>query len=352
MPFSTPRSAGPRSRSLRTTLVVGAAVTATLCPSAAFAATSHSPARVDTVAVVKADPAGRLSTQAGRPVPSPLRGVTIEYVDRLDVTVKALSSHAQPATVRIVFQTGTSAKDYAEAVRRLRPHAYLVGTILDSTAVSEYSVAKVRERTREFVRAFGSQIDIWEIGNELNGEWLGKPDDIRAKTWAAFDVVKRENANLKLQAAVTLNYWPSKDCYAKSWEATDSFAAALPEAIRTGADHAWLSFYETACDPIARPSVSQFTGAFTRLGKTFPNAKVGFGEVGVQGIASGFAKEPSLSARKTVANRYYGMHAELQANLGARFEGGYFWWTYYQDAVRAKSTKSLWSTLDGLIKAM
>lgn len=352
MPFLSPRAARTHRRSVLTALLVGGAVAASTCPPAAFAAAAPATARVNTVAVASADPVGRLSTQAGRPVPTPLRGVTIESVDRLDSIVKALSSHSKPATVRIVFQTGTSAQDYAEAVRRLRPHAYLVGTILDSTAVSEYSVSQVRERTRQFVKAFGSQIDIWEIGNELNGEWLGNPADIRAKAAASFDVVKREYASLKLQAAVTLNYWPSTDCYAKPWEATDAFAASLPESIRTGADHAWLSFYETACDPVARPSVTTVSGAFSRLGKTFPNARVGFGEVGVQGIASGFAKEPSLSARKTIANRYYGMHAALSSNLGSRFEGGYFWWTYYQDAVRASTTRSLWPTLDGLMQTM
>ncbi|MCO5310786.1 MAG: hypothetical protein M9891_16155 [Austwickia sp.] len=345
----------PQVRSHRRSLRAAAFLTAAAAAvgtAATAVALPQAPSRAETGAVTTVAATGRLSTTAGRAVPAPLRGVTIESVDRLEALVTALAAHTKPATVRIVFQAGTSPADYATAVRRLRPHAYLVGTVLDSTAVAEYSVAQVRDRTRQFVKAFGAQIDIWEVGNELNGEWLGEPADIRAKAQAAFDVVEREYAGLKLQSAVTLNYWPSSDCYAQPWEATDSFAAALPQAIRLGADHAWLSFYETACDPVARPSVTQFTGAFTRLAQTFPNARVGFGEVGVQGIDSGFAREPSLAERKAVANRYYGMHAALLGAVGSRYEGGYFWWTYHQDALRARTSRSMWPTLEALMARM
>ena len=49
--------------------------------------------------------------------------------------------------------------------------------------------AQVRTRAERFVKTFGSQVDVWEVGNELNGEWLGNPKSIIAKTVAAYDVV-------------------------------------------------------------------------------------------------------------------------------------------------------------------
>src|SRR5690349_15980134 len=100
--------------------------------------------------------------------PGPVRGVTLESVARLDQVEAALARHSRRPTARIVFQHGKGPSDYAPAVRRLGDDADLLGLVLDSTAVRRTSVREYRARTRAFVRRFGSRLDYYEIGNELN----------------------------------------------------------------------------------------------------------------------------------------------------------------------------------------
>jgi hypothetical protein len=225
-----------------------------------------------------------------------------------------------------------------------------MGELLDSSSVANTSVASYTARAREFVSRFGNKVDIWEVGNELNGEWLGAPNDIMAKAQAAYDVVKKENASLNLKAAITFNYWPSSDCYSQPWENTETFARSLASSttIANGVDYVFLSFYETACSPRAHPTVTQVAQMFTTLKTIFPNAKVGFGEIGAQGKADGLSADPTLSEKQTVANTYYGMHNQLKSILGSRYVGGYFWWYYYQDAVPYNMTNSMWPTIENL----
>src|SRR6185295_15359717 len=117
--------------------------------------------------------------------------------------------------------------------------AYVLGELLDSDGVRATTRAQVRARAERFVKTFGSQVDVWEVGNELNGEWLGNPRSIIAKTVAAYDVV----TDAGYPTAITLNYWPSHDCYAHPWERTVPFARRLPARIRHAVDYLLLSFY-------------------------------------------------------------------------------------------------------------
>lgn len=290
----------------------------------------------------KQQPRGRLNT--------PLHGLTLESVRPLRPTVRAVRAHHVRPAVRIVFQRGESPARYAKAVRRLGSHADLMGEILDSTAVRRTSVRAYRQRTRSYVSRFGNRIDIWEIGNELNGEWLGRPAAINAKVHAAYDVVENENATLNLRSAITLNHWPSHDCYAYRWERTLRFARHLPREVRRGVDFTFLSFYETACKPVAHPSVRQFARTFRALKQIFPNARVGMGEIGAQRRSDGLSTNPTLAGKKRIAERYYGMQDQLRQRLGPRYVGGYFWWYYAQDAVPRHRPKSLWPTIDRLFQ--
>ena len=48
-----------------------------------------------------------------------------------------------------------------------------MGEILDSFFVKNISTAAYGTRTTEYLNTLGDNVDIWEIGNEINGEWLG-----------------------------------------------------------------------------------------------------------------------------------------------------------------------------------
>ncbi len=285
-------------------------------------------------------------TSGLRPIPDTLYGVTIESVSQLSSITDSLDRHTQMPTTRIVFQDGMNVSDYTNAINQIYSKSYIMGEILDSTGLESISTENYKTRARNFVNAFSGKVDIWEIGNELNGEWVGQPADIRAKAQAAYDVVEKENASLNLRSAITLNYWPSTDCYSYSWEDTETFANSLSTEIKNGIDYVLLSFYETACSPRAKPTNQQFITIFNKLKTIFPNAKIGMGEIGAQGKDDGLSSDPSLSEKQTIANRYYGMHNALKEALGPRYVGGYFWWYYYQDAVPYNKSQSMWQTIE------
>lgn len=120
----------------------------------------------------------------------PLYGVTTEMVSNRGTLNQKLSTFDKRPTTRIVFQDGEPASTYAEAVNQIRAHSYVMGELLDSTALEQISVQDNRARAQEYVSAFGNKVDIWEIGNDLNGEWVGTPADTNARAEAAFSVVK------------------------------------------------------------------------------------------------------------------------------------------------------------------
>lgn len=291
-------------------------------------------------------PSPGFSTTPGRVIPDTLYGVTTETIDNLSALNASLTKHSKRPITRIVFQNKTTAPDYTVAVDNLRRTSYIMGEILDSTSLKSISVANYRARTASFVNTYKNTIDIYEIGNELNGEWVGTPSTILPKLQAAYDVVEKDNASLNLKSAITLNFWPSNDCYSYSWEDTESFANSIPLEIRNGTDYIFLSFYETACSPRAKPTNEQFIAIFSKMKSIFPNAKIGMGEIGAQGKDDGLPTNPSLSEKQALANRYYGMHNALKASLGNRYVGGYFWWYYYQDAVPFNKLESLWPTIE------
>ncbi len=126
----------------------------------------------------------------------------------------------------------------------------------------------------------------------------------------------------------------------------------MPERVRTGVDYVFLSLYETACDPVQRPTPRQLLETFRALARIFPKAKLGMGEIGAQGVADGLPAEPALPEKQRIATRYHGMNAALRARLGPRWAGGYFWWYYTRDAVPMGRAGSLWPTLDDLLAGM
>lgn len=280
----------------------------------------------------------------------PLRGITIESVDELEATVAAVAAHTRVPTVRIVFQASEPPATYTSLVNRLYPQAYLMGELLDSDAMAGTTVEQARARAQAYLDAFGDRIDIWEVGNELNGSWVGtSPAEINAKVQAMYDVMA---ARPGTATAITLNYWSGPDCYERSWEPTLTYAPTIPASVRDGVSYVLLSVYETACDPPQQPTTAQMGTLLTELGALFPNARLGIGELGAQGRADGLPQDPTLAEKQRIATRYYGMHSALQQAVGPRFAGGYFWWYYQQDAVPMNRPASLWSTLDALMSVM
>ncbi len=288
-------------------------------------------------------------TLAPPAVPSPVRGVTIDSVTDLDAVEDAVRASSSPLTLRIVFDPREPVTHYRDAVRRLHRRARLMGQIADSSDLARIGVAALRRRTEALLATYGDEIALWEIGNELNGAWVGRDQrEIDGKTLAIYEAVRRHGG----RTAVTLNHWSGPQCYDHAWEATLTYAAAMPAALRDGVDYVLLSIYETACAPRQLPSAAEIGDTLAGLGQVFPHAWLGIGEIGAQNRSDHLPADPDLAEKTRIAERYYGMDAELRRRLGVRFVGGYFWWYYVEDAVPRARPESLWPTLDRLLRTL
>ena len=258
-----------------------------------------------------------------RPLIYPLYGVTTDSVSNLSAIVESLQRLAYKPTTRVVFDEWVAATYYKTPVTQINSVSYVMGEILDSFYVSQYSVDQYNARTTEYLDTLGNLVDIWEVGNEVNGEWLGTVSSTVAKITGAYNLVKARGARTEL----TLYY--NQDCWMYPWEEMFGWARAnIPDYMKQGLDLVLVSYYEDDCNGLQ----PDWPTVFQKLAVMFPNSKIGFGETGT-----------TNSAKKAeYINRYYNMQINLP-----NYIGGYFWWYFNQDMV--PYTKTLWSTLNQAI---
>ncbi len=253
-------------------------------------------------------------------------GITIDGINNLNNIVTSISNHRYRITTRIVFDEWVSPSYYINAVYKLDNVTVIMGELLDSYYVKDYSIAQYKSRTDEYMNTLGSKVDIWEIGNEVNGEWLGPTDSVIAKIKYAF----QKSKDLQYRSALTLYY--NKDC----WELPQNemfrwVNQNLSLEMRNGLDYLLVSYYEDDCNNY-QPNWQK---VFDSLHVLFPNSKLGIGECGT-----------TITSRKEeYINRYYKMHITTP-----NYIGGYFWWYYRQDCV-PWTTKPLWGVIEYAIRA-
>lgn len=263
----------------------------------------------------------------GRTVPVPLYGVTVDDISGLSSITEALSKLSRTATTRIVFDEYQPASSYRKAAEEISKVSYVMGEILDSFYLTTVNVQGYLDRTREYLNALGDVVDIWEIGNEINGEWLGNNADVVAKMTGAYDIAKSQGRT----TALTLYY--NEDCWEKrSNEMFTWTEANVPQRMKQGLDYVLVSYYEEDCNNL-KPD---WNAIFKKLAAMFPNSRLGFGEVG------SYSNDTSVKA--AYLQRYYALKPPV-----ANYVGGYFWWYFRQDMV--PSSKPLWNTLNQAIAA-
>lgn len=257
---------------------------------------------------------------AGRIIPSPVYGVTADSIDTLTALVTSLANLRHMPTTRIVFDEWVAASYYVNPVNQIQPVSYVMGELLDSFYVKNYTVDQYKARMTEYLNALGNKVDLWEIGNEINGEWLGDTATVVAKMTGAYDLVKAKGGRTEL----TLYY--NEECWANP--ANEMFTWTqknVPAYMKSGLDYVLISYYEDDCNGLQ----PDWPVVFQKLGAMFPNSKIGFGEVGTINSAK----------KAEYINRYYQMQITTPGYIG-----GYFWWYFIQDMV--PYTKSLWTTLN------
>jgi hypothetical protein len=258
-------------------------------------------------------------------VPSPIYGVTVDDISELPSIIESLQRLARKPTARIVFDETVGPAYYRKAAIAMSQVSYLMGEILDSAYVRKISVTGYLNRTTRYLDSMGDIVHIWEVGNEVNGEWLGTTASVVAKISGAYDLVKARGK----VAALTLYY--NEDCWSRRSNEMFTWAQTnIPARMKQGLDYVLISYYEEDCNDL-RPD---WPTVFAKLAAMFPNSKIGFGEVGT-----------SDPARKAdTLQRYYTMKIN-QPN----YIGGHFWWYYREDMV--PWTLPLWSVLNTAIQA-
>lgn len=214
-----------------------------------------------------------------------------------------------------------------------------MGQILDSSDMSKFTVTSYEARTQNYVAALGNQVDVWEIGNEINGGWLG--NNPYQQALAAFNVVSSQNGATALTFFYEGEPSDPNNCIDTSGDGNDMFtwinekfqlnlspAQRDPanEKFRLGLTYVLISWHPSQCNNI-QPNWSQI---YAKLAQIFPNSKVGFGEIGTPNPQGGSTYEINL------INQFYPMASTT--SLPSSYIGGYFWWYYAEEMVPSTKT--------------
>ncbi len=250
-------------------------------------------------------------------------GLTLDAVNGLARIDTALARLCKKPTTRIVFDEWVAATDYVQAVNEIKKYSFVMGELLDSYYVSQYTTAQYTARAFEYLNTLGTKVDIWEIGNEINGEWLGTTSDVVIKMDTAYKIFKAAGK----KTALTLYY--NKDCYSNAKNEMFYWVNKnVKQELRNGLDYVWISYYEDDCNNYQ----PDWQRVFDSLHVLFPNSKIGIGECGTL----------TASNKAEFINRYYRMNITTP-----NYVGGYFWWYFKQDCV--PYTNALWTTFNNAI---
>ncbi|MEQ6349655.1 hypothetical protein [Ralstonia pseudosolanacearum] len=288
--------------------------------------------------------AGNASAQATRPK-APIYGVTLDDVSNINAIVASLTHLPYKPTVRVVFDPGTTAAQYYPALVKLHAVAYVMGEIMDSYYFPT-DLATYQARTQELVGTLKNVVDVWEIANEINGEWLranpsgptatatSQEQAIGLMVGSAYDIVKGAGGLV----SVTMYYnddGKGTNCYELPMDSWRTWATNfLPARVRQGADYALFSYYPYQDCPGLSPT---WTNDFKLLEQIFPVAKVGFGEIGTSSIYA------PTSVQQSLIKTYYPIGTTQMAS-DPRFIGGYFWWNYVEQML-PYTTSTYWNLL-------
>jgi hypothetical protein len=254
---------------------------------------------------------------APNPCASKIAGITLDDVDASSRIASGLSAMPSRTTSRVVFDENVNASYYVGPLADIHPVSNVMGELLDSSYVRQTSVSDYVARARSYLATLGNQVDIWEVGNEVNGNWLGSYPDVSAKITGAYNVANDAGK----QTALTLYYNPNNVDGPGEPTPVEFSQQYVSPAMRAGLDYVLLSYYETDFNNY-RPSAAVLTSLFAELHALYPNAVLGFGEVGLNRAVSA----STLPQAASIMSYYYGLSIPLPY-----YCGGYFWWYGAED---------------------
>jgi hypothetical protein len=276
-------------------------------------------------------------------------GVTLDasIVERMDDYQDVISklSKAGFNWVRLVFRPNPadftydnqrSFNEYDAVVKELRANGFkIMGTILDTNQwPSKLTPTIYSERTRNLVLHYSDQIKTWEVGSEINGDWLGgtkeplSPDRVFKIFSAGAAQVK--NIEPSLETVATLYWWdgtaPDEVHSLFGW-----LTKYAGQGFARNVDVVAVSFW-----PEDNPVGTAFEPIFTRLREQFPEKRFMLGSFGYveQNDLKGYwwlHPDDVDGARKDLAILYAGASCAMERSLC-----GGFWWQTLDQMLPAK----------------
>lgn len=215
---------------------------------------------------------------------------------------------------------------WTRTVARLQTEGGIaVGQVCDSHAMADLDDSAWDARVDALLAAL-PQVDVWEVGNELGGDWLGE-DAAARMTRAARAVREAGNATTLL----TLYHQLGQDT-----AATSTFTVAaeqVGEELQGLTDVVGLSVY-----PQWHPLGTAADRVLTTLARAFPEARVAVTELGY-GAADLDAGPWWFTSPTDVAAARSEVAQQVTAAVLGRDNawGAPFWWYYLEDEAAAAS---------------
>jgi hypothetical protein len=322
-------------------------------------------------------------------LPLPIHGVTvadynfagnqtdIRNPSYLSEVQNSLDSFADTPTARIVYTVevvsgggegskgteGAVASSYLTAMQTLKGVSrppYILGEVLDSSYTGCFSLADHDGRWIQYVdpvKGLGKYVDVWEVGNEINGNWLDSADAVQSCLWTvpnttdatvvqkmidAYNIVRAQG----YLAELTL-YYPGQESVCGNgnpdpFEPITWVTANVPLKMRNGMDYVLISYYHSDCPGGIDPTPATWGHFFTAVQNLFPNAQIGFGEWGYS-CSESTCEYPSVSKRTSLINQGYSLDP-TSLPFSSNWVSGVFYWEFNDDAV--PSTAQFWSLIN------
>jgi hypothetical protein len=268
-------------------------------------------------------------------------GFTLDTVRDAPRSLRSVAELAPgDAWVRIVFDRAEPPAAYRAAVDLAHGLGVRVmGQILDSSQMKDVPLAAWRRRVDDYVTAL-PDVDEWEVGNEVNGTWLGR-DVIAKVAYAARTVRARTSARTLL----TL-FWELGEDQPRSSIFEWASRHLQPELMRD-IDDVGISLY-----PEDHPLGLATNRVFETLHARFPAQRLLISELGYWSADLGHTWwwgsriDPEGRARVAVASLYQA--ASLSYPFSA---GGTYWWYYRREALDASPLRDAFAGLHARTRA-
>jgi len=261
-------------------------------------------------------------------------GVTFDNISGgADALQTVAQLYGRDGWVRIVFDRSQPASAYVDEIAAAHAAGLrVVGELLDSLYMASISDAGWQQRVASYVSTL-PDVDEWEVGNEVNGNWLG--NGVAAKIAYAANFVKQHT---RARTLLTLYWQLGEDDAAHSMF---TWAAANLGPAAASIDDIGISLY-----PENNPMGSSFDRVMRTLHAQFPGQRLMITELGYWSRDLGHTwwwgsqSDPYGAGRLAVAGLYQ------SAVFGFPYSGGgTFWWYYLQEMTPGSA---LWQNMHDL----